>query len=248
MRGDPVLDMTRVSRLVRQLPSRGYVSVDRVMMQLLGGFDLRFRGTPLTVAPGGERRLAFLALRGSVARRSVEYRLWPDHTEDHAQGCLRSTIWRLPKPAGAALVRADGCRLTLADHVAVDVAEVSRSVAISVVDDLVDDVLPDWYDDWVVVDRERFRQVRLHALEALSERLRTSGRYVEAILAGMRAVDAEPLRESAHRQVVLAHLAEGNISEALRQVRTLLGLLADLGLPQALSPVLSDLLPSAIRL
>ena len=33
----------------------------------------------------------------------------------------------------------------------------------------------------------------------------------------LSAVDGEPLRESAHRTLMLAHLAEGNASEAIRQ-------------------------------
>ncbi|MGH8905015.1 MAG: hypothetical protein ACRD0K_00470 [Egibacteraceae bacterium] len=32
---------------------------------------------------------------------------------------------------------------------------------------LAGDLLPDWYDDWVLIERERFHQLRLHALEAL---------------------------------------------------------------------------------
>src|SRR6266700_2866149 len=29
------------------------------------------------------------------------------------------------------------------------------------------DLLPDWYDDWLLLEQERFRQLRMHALEAL---------------------------------------------------------------------------------
>jgi DNA-binding SARP family transcriptional activator len=79
------------------------------------------------------------------------------------------------------------------------------------------DLLPDWYDDWVVIERERFRQDRLHALEALCGQLTEAHRFGEAIAAGAAAVAAEPLRESAHRALVAAHLAEGNRGEALRQ-------------------------------
>src|SRR4029079_7200585 len=60
------------------------------------------------------------------------------------------------------------------------------------------DLLPDWYDEWVVLERERFRQLRLHALEALCERLVAAGRRGEAVQAGLAAVAGEPLRESAH--------------------------------------------------
>jgi DNA-binding SARP family transcriptional activator len=48
----------------------------------------------------------------------------------------------------------------------------------------------------------------------------------------LAAVACEPLRESTHRAVVRAHLAEGNPAEALRQYRSYRQLLNDeLGLP-----------------
>ena len=68
-------------------------------------------------------------------------------------------------------------------------------------------------------------QIRLHALEALCERLTSTGCYALAIESGLAAVAAEPLRESAHRALIKAHLAEGNRSEALRQYGRLCDLL-----------------------
>ena len=67
------------------------------------------------------------------------------------------------------------------------------------------------------LDRERFRQIRLHLLETLCEELLEAGRYAQAIEAGYAAVCGEPLRESAYRALIRAHLAEGNTSEAIRQ-------------------------------
>jgi len=51
-----------------------------------------------------------------------------------------------------------------------------RSGAESDTETFVGDLLPDWYDDWVLIERERFRQLRLRALEALCERLPRAGR------------------------------------------------------------------------
>ena len=56
-------------------------------------------------------------------------------------------------------------------------------------------LLPDWYDDWVAVERERLRELRAHALEALCHRLTAAGRFGEATEAGLAVVRDEPLRE-----------------------------------------------------
>jgi DNA-binding SARP family transcriptional activator len=82
---------------------------------------------------------------------------------------------------------------------------------------LADDLLVGWYDDWVLLERERLRQLRLHALEVLSGQLLAAGNGPAAVEAALAAVAVEPLRESAHRAVIRAHLAEGNRAEALRQ-------------------------------
>src|SRR5205823_11985852 len=82
------------------------------------------------------------------------------------------------------------------------------------------DLLPGWYDEWVIVVRERLRQLRLHSLEILCDRFSKARRYPEAVQAGLAAVAGEPLRESAHRTVIRAHVAAGNRGEALRQYAT----------------------------
>ena len=66
------------------------------------------------------------------------------------------------------------------------------------------------------IERERIRQRILHALEALSERLAAVGRFADAIEAALLATSAEPLRESAQRALIRAHIAEGNLTEARR--------------------------------
>jgi len=85
---------------------------------------------------------------------------------------------------------------------------------------LSNDVLVGCYEDWALDERERFRQLRLHTLEWLGELLLRAGRYAHAVRVGVVAVAAEPLRESAQRLLMRAHLAEGNLAEALRQYRS----------------------------
>jgi DNA-binding SARP family transcriptional activator len=77
------------------------------------------------------------------------------------------------------------------------------------------DLLPDWYDDWAIAEAEEWRQLRLHALDSLAERLTSAGRYADATSAALAAVRAEPLRETAHAALIRVYLAEGNRAEAL---------------------------------
>ena len=54
------------------------------------------------------------------------------------------------------------------------------------------DLLPGWYDDWVLAEAEDWRQLRLHALEALADRLTAVGCWGQAADAASAAVRAEP--------------------------------------------------------
>ena len=213
----------------------------RAQLALLKGFELRCDGEPVHLPLSAQRLLAFLALQQRpVNRVYVAGVLWLDTSEERANANLRSTLWRLRRP-GHVLVEATMTHLALADHVVVDVrqAEARAHQLLDESDDwktdpyevsLSGDLLPDWYDDWVLVERERFRQLRLHALESLCARLTDAGKFAHAVDAGLTAVSAEPLRESAHRTLVRAYLAEGNRAEALRQYRFCRKVLAeDLG-------------------
>ena len=64
------------------------------------------------------------------------------------------------------------------------------------------------------MEREQVRQIRVHALEALSSRLRADDRFAESVQAALAAIAAEPLRESAHNALIAAYLGEGNFAEA----------------------------------
>lgn len=79
------------------------------------------------------------------------------------------------------------------------------------------ELLPDWDDEWLIADRERMRQLRLHALEQLSERLATEGHFALAVDAALMAIADDPLRESARRALIRVHMAEGNVHDALAQ-------------------------------
>jgi DNA-binding SARP family transcriptional activator len=198
-------------------------------VRLIGGPYVMLDGTRVEVPDGSKRLLVFVALSaGQVDRRFVAGSLWPVGNDDRAAGNLRSALWRL-RCAGIDLVESDKRSLRLRPSTVVDVSLVcdwaGRLVDGSATQadlrvgnwhlDAVE-LLPGWYDDWVIFERERIRQQLLHALEILSRRLAAAGRCAEAVATAISAVSADPLRESAHRVLIEAHLAEGNLAEGRR--------------------------------
>jgi DNA-binding SARP family transcriptional activator len=198
-------------------------------VNLLGSFALRRGDAGYALPPGTQRLIAFLALQhGTVKRVYVAGMLWTPYSQDAANANLRSALWRLnrlPFP----VVDTTSTHLSIAAEIVVDYREmmrISRAMRIEAAGwgpqdleavMLAGELLPDWYDDWVVIERESFRQTRLHALETACDVLIGEGRYADAIEVGLAAVATEPSRETAHRAVMRAHLAEGNRGEALRQ-------------------------------
>ena len=196
---------------------------------LVNGFQLVGRGSLVTIPIAGQRVLAFLALHDRPLRRAyVAGSLWPDEPEVRSAARLRGALCRL-RQAGVDMVMPIDDRLRLSPMLVVDLHLVRASVdqlgdAARVPEEctpwlaaLSGDLLPDWYEDWVEVERERYRQLRVHGLEALCKGLTAAGRFSLAVQAGLACVAADPLRESAHRALIQAYLEEGNPSLALRQ-------------------------------
>jgi DNA-binding SARP family transcriptional activator len=207
-------------------------------LTLLEGFALRCQGATLPVPSTAQRLLAFLGLRDRPASRSqVAGTLWPEVTEERAASSLRSALWRLPH--ASLVVRTGNCKLRLGDDVTVDYRE-AWLFAQAILEEhgdpippeqdeacLTRELLPGWWDDWLVMERERFRQLRLHALEARCQQLARDERFSQAIQVGLAVVACEPLRESGHRALISIHLAEGNRAEAVRHYDKFRRLLAD---------------------
>jgi SARP family transcriptional regulator, regulator of embCAB operon len=219
---------------------------DHVIVALLGGFDLIWGSSALRVPRASQRLLAFLALQGRMVKRTaVAGRLWPDASEGHAYSNLRSALARLRGTARKVLAIGK-LELGLAEGVTVDVRHAQAlarrlldpaatpdpsELGIAAVPALSADLLPDWYDDWALIEAEDWRQLRLHALEALAGRLVALRRWGEAAGAAAAAVRAEPLRESSRAALIQVHLAQGNQSEAVREFTRYQALLhAELGL------------------
>lgn len=192
---------------------------------LLDGFRLVHRETPVALPRGLQRVIALVGLRSGATRSHLAGLLWPDRPEQRALSSLRTALWRLRRhPYCPVQITEDAVRLDplvtvdvddltrAAAHVQAggDPRQVSRILAIGR-----HDLLPGWYDDWVLLERERLRQLRLHALEEIARAHLRMGAHGEALQAALEAMRAEPLRETPHRLMVEVHLAEGNAYEAL---------------------------------
>ena len=200
-------------------------------VSLAGAFDLSRDGRSIDVATPAMRVLAFLALNERAVHRSqVASVLWLDSNDERAAGSLRSALWRI-RQYGDELVETTQNCLRIAAGVRVDirdaiawarrVCDVSAAIADADLREayVTGELLPNWCDEWVVIERERLRQMRFHALETLVQRLVGVGRFGDAMEVALSSLRGEPLRESAHRAVISVHLAEGNASEALRHYR-----------------------------
>lgn len=210
----------------RHADARASVHAGMRALSLLDGFQVRTRGRVVRVPMSSQRLLAFLALHARPLQRLfVAGSLWLAASEDHANASLRTTLWRLRR-LDRGLVQATPTHVALVPDVAIDLRDTSAAARRAISGNLqegdvsmlcnTEELLPDWYDDWVVIERERFRQLRLHALDALCDRFTGSGRYADAANAALCAITIEPLRESAHRALIRTHLAEGNHGEAIR--------------------------------
>ena len=211
----------------------------RVELDLLGSFRLRRDGDSVRLARSAQRLVAFLALRDHfLHRQHIAGLLWGDVTDHQAGGSLRSTLWRLGDLAPA-LIEISDARLRLAPTVTVDlqasewsanrILEPTQALSDEDLDGtlLADDLLPDWTEDWVLDRREQYTQLRVRALETLSARACDLGRIQTAVQTARAAIACDELRESAHRALIVAHLAEGNTAAAAKQYETVRAVLRD---------------------
>jgi DNA-binding SARP family transcriptional activator len=207
------------------------MAVADVRLRLMDGFELTRDGERAPVQRSSQRLIAYLALRNRpMLRVHVAGVLWLDSSEERSYANLRSALWRL-RGWARTVVESDGSHAWLSEEVEVDAREVA-ALARGLIDQrdggggpavestlLAGDLLPDWYEDWVLLERERLRELRLHALEALAARATREGRYGAAIDHALTAIQADPLRESSHRVLISAYIAEGNPTAGMRHYR-----------------------------
>ncbi len=201
-------------------------------VRVLGRFSISPEDR-LTAA--SRRALAYLATKGPVVQRTLmSMELWPAMLETRSRANLRRAIWQLP----SGWVSSSGWDVRL--EAETDYGEARqvagralRGASLDAVelDLLTHDLLPGWYDDWLHPEQDGFHLERIQSLEAACRHSAALNQYTLATRAGLAAVCAEPLRQSAVIALIEAHVAEGNRYEAVRRYQQYCVLLrAELGL------------------
>lgn len=207
-------------------------------LSLLPTFTFRSPTQEWAAGATASKLVALLAIQDAWVDRSwAAAILWPHLSDARAAANLRTTVWRISNADMDAPIEASGASLRLARAVEIDLKEATEAArnvlqrdrdAVATLDDcqvrdlltpLTSELLVNWYDEWLLVHQERWRQLRLHALDAVSDVLTELGRWALAVDAATASVDAEPLRESGYRCLMNAHLAQGNLSEVIRTHR-----------------------------
>ena len=210
---------------------RGLRPADQVSLRVLGRFELHVDGRRHEVPWQAQRVLGYLAVGGvAQPRATVAGALWGDVSQRRAQANLRNAVWRVRQLSDRVLAGGRDV-IALDGRVALDLRDAQRRAQTLLGDDdtaadvagidlLDDDLLPAWDEPWLLIERERQRQLRMHALERLSASLLRAERYPQAITAALAAVRAEPLRESSQRALIAAHLARerDRLDEAREQL------------------------------
>lgn len=207
---------------------------ERFSISLLGGFELICCGEVQRLPLGSQRLLALLALHPEgLARPWLASQLWAGESDERAQARLRTALWRLGSRASG-VVDSSARQLSVRPHVVIDLRAATQlalacvnedsplptdqRARLTVVDTLGKPLLPGWLDDWLEFYAEKWRQLRLHALERFSARLESQGDHMSALLAALASAEADPDRESARASIMRLYLAEGNASEAAREL------------------------------
>ncbi|MBN2547673.1 MAG: tetratricopeptide repeat protein [Anaerolineales bacterium] len=185
--------------------------------------------------------LAYLLYNRSrpQARPALAGVFWPDLPEDQARRELSRALY-LVRQALPDCIEADAytisvkpdarlwvdvqafqemLKLAKSARAASDAARGEQEAAFSRAVELYrGDLLEGFYDEWIFLERENLRAAYLQAVETLVELNKTSGRYSQALEYALRLVQADPLAEPAHREVMRLQVILRQPGAALKQL------------------------------
>lgn len=201
----------------------------RSRITVLGSFTLTTGGADVPLAVDARRLVSYLAVHPRPQDRpGLAADLWPGAGAGAGRRLLDEAVAGAGLAAGELVEGADStdAALSLAPGIEVDLAEAMTLIralpdvpaGVEIDTTLLDhDILPGWTAPWIAVERERFRQLRLHAVEERSQRLAAVGRFDDAVAMARAAVRTAPSRDSARRALIEAHLAQGDVAAAVAE-------------------------------
>lgn len=205
-------------------------------IQFFGGFELHAEnGAPVRLTSrNAAALLAVLAVgRGRMlGRAKLAGLLWDSSDFEHASGSLRQTLFMLRRLLGREALREQTDALRLDDAtIQTDVWDFTDLVAKGTPDSLAraielyrGDFLEGHrcersvsLEEWLVNERQRLRDVALHAAgQTLDAALRQRA-HDEAQRTALKMLAIDPAEEVAHRALMQVHASERRYGQAMRQ-------------------------------
>jgi DNA-binding SARP family transcriptional activator len=213
-------------------------------IRLLGDFLLLVDDTPVTtvIIPRLQSLFAYLLLHRDAPqdRSHIAFLLWPDSTEAQAHTNLRKLLYQLRQalPATEHFLHVDNrslqWRAAQDASWTLDVLEFEQALARAEQAEHVQetttqrkaleralhlyrgDLLPNCYDEWILPERDRLRQLFVHAAERLIALLEQERDYAGAIGVAQRLLRYDPLQEAIYRNLMRLHALHGDRAAALR--------------------------------
>lgn len=206
-------------------------------------------GYPVTLPTSGWMLIGFLmtAPRREASRDAAAAALWPEQGNEAARRCLATTLWRTraafgeadcPVGAGASSVTLRFSRGIWTDALALERRALAalqqpppegqargrlRRTLLACTGEFLQGVDA----EWALLERERLRCLRLDALYALAAAYARDGAWTSVVATARPLCAAEPLREDAHRMLMLGYARSGNRGLALRQFQACAAILAE---------------------
>lgn len=208
-------------------------------LSLFGGFQLRDNlGKSVDLGPRKAKALlAWLAVNPDTEhpREKIAALLWPDREEGQARHSLRQVLSCIrkvmpenlnPLSTSKEWVRLDSTRIHADVHkfesaILSGSRKAPEKVAILYKGEFLAGCNPraDLFDDWVMDYRHHFREKATAIMCRKLSQFIDEGAYKRAVPLAIQLINIDPLRESAYRALMLAHLALGNYALALRWYR-----------------------------
>jgi ABC-type oligopeptide transport system substrate-binding subunit/DNA-binding SARP family transcriptional activator len=202
---------------------------------LLGPLGIRHDDQPLPKPPTRKSQslLAYLVLHRQQpqSRERLADLFWGDRPERRARRSLTTALWHIRRcllPADEDVLLSDVHSVQLNPDIDLwlDVAEFESLIAHTELPSLQSaialyrgDFMDGFYDDWILNERYRLETLFSEALARLMRGLETGDDHENALAAGLRLLQHNPLREDAYRLTMRVHCRLGQRNAALEQYR-----------------------------